>query len=83
MKLTKFEEEVQKALGTLSLYSVKVPRMLSPDDGLVYHLFIDACDEDDAREKICEVRPELTLYKETLKIRKCYKKDSGEIVWES
>jgi len=76
------EYAVQKALGTLNLYSIKVPELLSPDNGQIYYFYIDAFNKEDARERICGIRGELGLFKETLVINKCHKKESGEIVWD-
>ena len=81
MKISRKAFEIQKALGTTSLYSIAVPRILTPNSANKYHLFIDAINEDDAREKICNIRPELEIYKNSLEIRRCFKKESGEIVW--
>jgi len=81
MKITKIEYNVQKALGTLSMYAVRIPRILSPDTGLVYYVYIDAVSVEDARDRICEIRPELEIYKRDLSIFRCLRKENGEIVW--
>ena len=81
MKISKIEEGVQQALGTLSWYAVKLPRHLSPDDVNVNYLLIRAIDGEDAIDKICGLRTELELYKSQLTAQKCYIKESGEMVW--
>lgn len=82
MKITEIEYGVRKVLGVLTLYSIKVPCILSPDNNNVYYLYIEAASPEDARERICEIRPELCIYKGGLEIRKCLKKVNGEIIWD-
>jgi hypothetical protein len=81
--MTEEEFEVQKALGPLRHFAVRIPRDLSPNTGQVYYKYVIAINEKDAINRACSEWPELALYKLGLVAHGYYVKDNGQMHWES
>lgn len=75
------EFEIQKALGTLKRFAVRIPRDLSPDDSHIHYKFVEAINVKDAIERACSDWPELALYKLGLVAHEYYLNDDNTVMY--